>query len=157
MKNFIIAILILCLFFAGFIVGLKVPKPSLIAQTDTTITDIHIPKYNVCGFIRQIGIEHPDVVYAQAVLGSGYFKSKLYLNHNNIFAMKEAKKRPTLQVGTTDSGYGVYARWEDAVIDYYLWQLKYAQSLTKAEYLDTIGRIYAEDRQYIQKIKTILK
>ena len=43
--------------------------------------------------LRYYGVKHPDIVYAQAVLETGYFKSGLCNNSNNLFGLYNSKKK----------------------------------------------------------------
>ena len=47
-----------------------------------------ITKENLYEQIMKYGIKFPDVVFAQAVLESGQFTSKLFKSANNLFGMK---------------------------------------------------------------------
>ena len=62
-------------------------------------------------------LEYPDVVFAQAILESGAFSSKVYKNNNNLFGMRMPNKRITLAVGQK-YGYAVYEYWQESVADY---------------------------------------
>jgi uncharacterized FlgJ-related protein len=67
-------------------------------------------------------IKHPDVVFAQALLESANFTSKLFKTQNNLFGMKLAMKRKTTAVGKNKSGYAKYNSVDDSIYDYYLFQ-----------------------------------
>ena len=109
--------------------------------------------------IIKFGIKFPDVVFAQAVLESGNFTSKLFQSANNLFGMKIPSKRESTAIGQTKSGYSKYDDWNFSVYDYFLWQeymLKKHGDLTKSQYLALLGKIYAEDKKYVSSIKRVI-
>ena len=95
-------------------------------------------------------VKHPQIVYAQAILETGYFKSDLCLNGNNLFGLYNSKKHR----------YYTFDHWKDCVIAYKeMVQYKYKGDNDKPpndyyKFLSDIG--YAEDAQYIQKLKDIV-
>jgi hypothetical protein len=107
--------------------------------------------------LSDIPIKHKDIVYAQAIIESGNFKSHSFILRNNIFGMKEVMgTRPTTQIGGS-GGYGIYYTLEDCIIDYWIWQYLYCRDLNEKEYLEYLQRNYAEDTEYSDKIKKIVK
>ena len=106
-------------------------------------------------YLRAINIKFPEIVYAQAVLETGNFKSKIFNTNNNLFGMKEATKRPTLAKGT-ELEHAYYDTWKESVIDYALYQARYLSSIrSEAQYFEYLEANYAEDPEYINKIKNI--
>jgi flagellum-specific peptidoglycan hydrolase FlgJ len=98
-------------------------------------------------------------VFAQAVLESGNFTSKLFQSANNLFGMKIPSVRESTAIGQTKSGYSKYDDWNFSVYDYFLWQdymFKKHGDLTKSQYLALLGRIYAEDKRYVSSIKRVI-
>jgi len=109
--------------------------------------------------IVEMGIKFPDVVFAQAVLESGNFKSNLFKNHNNLFGMKLPKIRETVATGMVKNGYAKYDSWSESIYDYFLWQnyiLSKKNILTKNEYLAYVNRVYAEGKNYGGKLRRII-
>ena len=100
-------------------------------------------------------IEHPHIVLAQMKLESANYTSKLALENNNYFGMKQPRKRATTSIGEKN-GYASYQSWVHSVLDYALWQREYARQLTENQYLDSLSK-YAEDKKYILKIKKLQK
>jgi uncharacterized FlgJ-related protein len=99
------------------------------------------------------------VVFAQAVLESGQFTSRLFKSANNLFGMKIPSIRESSANGKTKSGYSSYEDWEFSVYDYSLWQnflLKNKGDLTKNQYFSLLGRIYASDKKYVTLLKRII-
>ena len=109
--------------------------------------------------INEKNIKHPEVVFAQAVIESGHFKSPLFINKNNLFGMRVPKKRETTAVNKGNKGYAKYHSWDSSVDDYLLWQeftLKNKNELTKTQYLSLLGKIYAKDKNYITSLKRVM-
>ena len=90
-------------------------------------------------------VQHPQIVYAQAVLETGHFKSDLCLNDNNLFGLYNSKKHR----------YYTFAHWKDCVIAYKrMVQYKYKDGDDYLNFLKEIG--YAEDPEYISKLKKVV-
>jgi uncharacterized FlgJ-related protein len=64
--------------------------------------------------LKELNIKNYQVVYAQAVLETGHFKSKSFKEGNNLFGMKVAKQRPTTAVGEY-LGHAKYNSWQESV------------------------------------------
>jgi uncharacterized FlgJ-related protein len=128
-------------------------------QSETTIKN-SITRENLYEQIINYGIKFPDVVFAQAVLESGQFTSKLFKSANNLFGMRIPKKRESSANGQTKSGYSSYEDWAFSVYDYSLWQnymLKNKNDLTKKEYLALLGKVYAQDKRYVSSLKRVIE
>ena len=105
--------------------------------------------------------KHPDIVYAQARLESGEFKSRLFLDYNNLFGMKVPGVRPTTAIGWA-MGHAAYKHWSESVYDYMLYQ-QYYEHWLKIDFnhidyfyfLKMYG--YAGDPYYIKKLKIKLE
>lgn len=91
-------------------------------------------------------VQHPDIVYAQAVLETGHFKSVGCLKHNNLFGLYNSKAKR----------YHRFEHWTESVVAYKKWiQRRYKPPADYYAFLKRIG--YATDPQYIQKLKIIVK
>lgn len=115
---------------------------------------------NLKHLIKVLNIQHPDIVYAQAVLESGNFTSNLFFEKNNLFGMGIPSRRRSLSI-TKEGTYSDYQAnhlqgWQLSVIDYALWQDKYAHFLEREQYLDYLGSAYAEDPKYVDKILKLI-
>ncbi len=118
----------------------------------------------------------PVQVLAQMKLESGHFDSHLFRHMNNLMGMRYPFSRPTTASGiylpsrdTVITGprdslrqysrivntYAVYDTWKDAVRDYKLWQ-DYSFKLER-KYLDFLGKVYAEDKQYVSKLQSMVE
>ena len=109
--------------------------------------------------ILQSGIKFPEVVFAQAVLETGHFQSKLFKEANNLFGMKVPSVRETLAIGRRKGNYAVFENWMSSVNDYQLWQtyvLRNKVITTQKEYLSLLNRIYSTNKKYVVSLKTII-
>jgi len=114
-------------------------------------------KDSVKHYIKKVNIKYPDIVYAQAVLESMHFTSDLFQANANMFGMKAAKQRPYTYKGVK-RGYADYGGdWRLSVLDYALYQSAYMRKLSREEYFQYLGRNYAEDPNYVAKLKSIIK
>lgn len=101
-------------------------------------------------------IEHPDIVFAQAILESGHMKTALFREGHNLFGMKVPSKRPTLAVGVL-YGHARFNSWMDSVKDYAIWQSIYCKGLTRDEYFTYLDKVYSENKDYVKILKSIIK
>lgn len=108
----------------------------------------------VLTLLDTLNVEHPHIVFAQMRLESGNFKSDLAKNNDNFFGMKYPRQRATVAQGA-DRGYAYYRSWSYSVLDYAIWQRRYASGLTEEEYLEMLSEKYAEDKAYVRKVKSI--
>jgi uncharacterized FlgJ-related protein len=108
-------------------------------------------------YILELNIRFPHIVYAQALLESGEFKSHIFKENHNFFGMKQAKQRPTTNKGT-ENGHAYFANWKDCVVDYAFYQAAYLNDLrSESEYFEYLGQNYAEDPMYVSKLKKIIE
>lgn len=107
-------------------------------------------------FIESLNFNFPDIIYAQAVLETGNFSSKIFRENHNLFGMKQAKVRSTTALGTQYS-HAYYNDWRMSVMDYALWYNKYMSRIkSKEQYYEFLGQYYAEDPNYVNKLKVIV-
>lgn len=108
------------------------------------------PEEGLLEALNYYGVKHPDIVYAQAILETGYFKSDLCLNNNNLFGLYDNSNRK----------YYVFEHWSESVLAYVSKvQYKYKGDSSKPpndyyRFLNKIG--YAKDPHYIKKLKKIV-
>lgn len=90
-------------------------------------------------------VKHPRIVTAQAILESGNFESELFKEYNNPFGLYNSRKKD----------YYKFNHWTDAILAYQtMIEYKYKGG-NYYSFLDSIG--YAEDPNYIRKVKAIEK
>lgn len=91
------------------------------------------------------GIKYPKIVTAQAILESGNFKSRVFQKYNNPFGLYNSCKKD----------YYKFNHWTDAILAYQtMIEYKYKEG-DYYKFLKDIG--YAEDSNYIRKVKAIEK
>lgn len=90
-------------------------------------------------------IKYPHIVYAQALIETGNFKSGLCLSDNNLFGLYNSSK----------GRYHRFDHWAESVIAYKDFiQHKYKPPEDYYKFLQRIG--YAEDPDYISKLKKVV-
>jgi len=125
------------------------PKRELLTIKDTlSFQDSLLTK------IFNLRMEHPYIVYSQAIIESGNFNSVVFRENNNLFGMKIPERRPTLAIGI-NRGHAVFNSWRDCLIDYALYQSAFMRGLTEDEYFSRLNQIYAEDTDYEKKLRII--
>lgn len=103
------------------------------------------PQEGLMEALEYYGVKHPQIVYAQAVLETGHFKSDLCLNGNNLFGLYNSKKHR----------YHTFDHWTESVVAYLDYvQYRYKPPNDYYKFLSDIG--YAEDPNYINKLKGIV-
>ena len=128
------------------------PPPKKIEHpVDSTFTPQKLVMY-----LKEVGVKHAEIVYAQAVLETGNFKSKSFRLCNNLFGMKVARSRPTTALGER-YGHAYFKDWQMSVIDYAMFQSAYARKIrTERGYYEYLSRNYASDVEYVNKLKKIV-
>ena len=107
-------------------------------------------------FLKSNGVWFPEILLAQAKLESGNYNSSIYRGNNNLYGMKECSKRQTTQT-SIKNGYGVYNNWQLSVLDRILWDaFTFRERPTEDEYFEAL-KSYAQDTNYIAKIKSMIK
>lgn len=138
--------------FASFHTCVVCDKPHI--QEDSTTVVLQQPEfflsdsitveklYEACEYYN---IQHPDIVTAQALLESGFFKSDLCLEHHNLFGLYNSRIKDYYHFNHWTESVKAYRdkvqyKYKDG--DYYKW-------------LQELG--YAEDTLYIPKVKSLVK
>ena len=95
------------------------------------------------------GVKCPEIVLAQSILETGWYKcTNCSRDVNNIFGLWNSRKKE----------YFPYSKWEDSIGGYLRGiQSKYDKNTYKDyyEFLEKLG--YAEDPEYINKLKKLVK
>jgi len=107
--------------------------------------------------MKELNIKYPHIVFAQSLIETGHFDSKIFKENNNLFGMKQARTRVTTAQGT-QYNHAYYDNWRESVYDYAFYQCRYLSGLkNEEEYLAYLGRSYAEDPNYVSKIRGLVK
>ena len=98
---------------------------------------------NLISTMEHYGLHHQSIVLAQALLETGWFSSPVCLNKHNLFGLTRR-----------DGQYYEFATWEESVKGYRdMIQYRYKGG----DYYEFLRRVpYAEDPQYINKVKHIV-
>ena len=102
------------------------------------------------------GIKHPEVVYKQAVLETGWFKHIRCTEYNNYFGMKKAKVREHCQLGVWKK-HATYEHWTLSVDDYKYWQEYWeGEGYSQRNYYSFLSEVgYATAKNYTRTLKQI--
>lgn len=104
--------------------------------------------------IQILPVKYKLWTLSQVALESSYTKSGLTRTNANLVAMRVARRRATINNGEL-YGYATYKNWAYSLLDFALWQNRYMNDLDEQKYLEKLGQIYAEDTNYIKKLKII--
>lgn len=143
--SFVIGILIILQIYSYF----KENKPSEIKVVIIKENQLDFfnksPQEGLKEALEYYNVKYPDIIYAQAILETGHFKSNLCINNNNLFGLYDSKNKK----------YYTFDHWKDCIIAYKeMVQYKYKDGDDYYKFLSDIG--YAEDAKYIDKLKEIV-
>ena len=102
---------------------------------------------NVFLYCKAVGIKHPEVVIRQFILETGWGKSYVCKNYNNLFGFMKYSKDEGKYV------YFKYSHWTESVEAYKNFQSRKYKGGCYYTFLDNVG--YAEAENYTQVLKTI--
>lgn len=95
--------------------------------------------------LNYYGIKYADIVYAQAILETGHFKSRVCHENNNLFGLYDSYNKR----------YYSFDHWSDSVIAYR--DMVQYKMIAGEDYYNFLRRIgYAEDPLYIDKLKSLI-
>jgi uncharacterized FlgJ-related protein len=123
-------------------------------REDSSSRSDSLCELNVYRYIKSIKLDCPEIVLRQCLLESGFFTSNLCKTNNNILGMKCAKSRPYTYIGEKN-GYANFKNWKSCIDDYKLLQDKHYRGKTKEDYYKWLSKFYAEDPNYIKRLKSI--
>lgn len=111
----------------------------------------NIEPSEVYSYIVEKGIEHPEIVYSQALLETGHFKCKnCSLKKNNLFGFR------------TRNGYISFSSWEESIDYYKAWQDRHYKGGNYYDFLNCLyktrsGRCvrYATEPTYTERLKKV--
>ena len=124
----------------------------LVINQENEFSEVKLKEY-----IIGLNIKFPHIVFAQAKLESGYFKSTIFKENNNLFGMKIETRRPTTNKGE-NRGHAVFDTWKESVLDYAFYQARFLGDIkTEGEYIQYLKANYAEDPGYVEKVIKLSK
>src|SRR6056300_690426 len=130
------------------------PNTMVLNVNDTTN---NFSEEKLIDLLKTLNVKYPHIVLAQAKIESGHYTSKIFKENHNLFGMKEARVRINTANGT-QYNHAFYTNWRESVYDYAFYQCRYLSGLkTEEEYLAYLGRSYAEDPNYLSKIRGLVK
>lgn len=104
------------------------------------------PDDDLMAVLEYYNVKHKNIVYAQAILETGHFRSKVCREYNNLFGL----------YNSTTKDYYKFNHGSESVVAYLNYiQYRYKPPDDYYKFLEEIG--YAEDPQYITKLKNIVK
>ena len=119
-------------------VSIKLNQPEFFLEETPNVERL----FKACDYY---GIKHPEVVVAQALLESGFFRSDLCIDHHNLFGLYNSYV----------DDYYHFDHWTESVKAYRdKVQYKYDDG-DYYEWLQELG--YAKDTLYIPKVKNLVK
>ena len=159
-----IALVFICMltYMYGFLEGRKdqlihlTPQEKEIILLNISDTTSEFSSEKMVELMKELNIKYPHIVYAQSLIETGHFDSKIFKENNNLFGMKQARTRVTTAQGT-QYNHAYYNNWRESVYDYAFYQCRYLSGLrNEEEYLAYLDRSYAEDPTYISKIRSLV-
>jgi hypothetical protein len=86
--------------------------------------------------IKEMHFQFPYIIYAQALIETDHFKSRIFLENNNLFGMKEASKRINVSKGS-QYNHAFYNNWSDSLLDYGFYYATYLSKLSAQQFTIT--------------------
>lgn len=103
------------------------------------------PEEGLWEAINYYNLQYPEIIYAQAILETGHFKSDLCVYNNNLFGLYNSSNKE----------YFRFNHWSKSVLAYRdMVQYKYKPPNDYYQFLKDLP--YAEDKEYVNKLKSIV-
>lgn len=103
------------------------------------------PEKDLIAALNYYNVKFPEIVYAQAILETGHFKSRICKEYNNLFGLYNSKTKD----------YYKFNHWSESIIAYLKYiQYRYNPPTDYYEFLKHIK--YAKDPKYIHKLKRLV-
>lgn len=110
--------------------------------------DVSLPELTIANLYKEIvrnGILYPEIVLAQAILETGWFRSSLCRDRNNLFGLTNPRT----------GKYFEFGHWTKSVRAYYT---KVQYKYKGGNYLLWLRKIgYAEDPNYVRSVIKVLR
>lgn len=146
-QSFGVITIILGMLFIAVTVELqkKQKSPPCIVIQDTIGFMGKSPEKGLMEALDYYEVKFPEIVYAQAVLETRHFTSKICKEYNNLFGL----------YNNNTKNYYRFNHWSESVIAYInCIQYRYFKNESYYRFLEYMG--YAEDPEYIIKLKRIV-
>lgn len=118
------------------------PEP-VIEEVDELEFFDKTPEEGLLEALNYYGVQYPNIVYAQAILETGNFQSKLCKDKNNLFGLYDSYNKR----------YYKFEHWTESIIAY-IDKVEY--KFNGGDYYEFLEKLpYAEDKNYVRKIKQI--
>jgi len=111
-----------------------------------------LTKEYVILLLNECNIQNKDIVLQQILLESSNLTSKSCKEGKNLTGMKKVYSRQNCQSGEF-LGHARYNSYRECILDYALFQSNYCNNLTKEQYYSFLNQFYAEDPNYVNKLK----
>jgi flagellum-specific peptidoglycan hydrolase FlgJ len=129
----------------------------IIHNNTTVITTIPFSEAALIEQLNKCNIKYPHIVLAQAKLESSNFSSENFKKNNNLVGLRKARRRVTTSLSEKNT-YAYYRDWVDCIYDICMWQSSFANNASsEEEYFRILQEKYAEDPQYVNKLKNIIE
>lgn len=118
---------------------------------------VELNKKTLVQTMKDMGVQHIDIVLAQAILESGTFTSNIFKTKNNMFGMKVPGRRQTTAINK--KGYAAYLSWIDCVKDYKLYQdyVTKNKNVSRSKYLSILAKGYCSNPNYVTMLNKIIQ
>lgn len=114
-------------------------------------------KEKLIKLINSLNFPFPDIIMAQAIHETNSFTSSIFIENHNLFGMKCATVRIHTSKGINRE-HAMYDNWMDSVYDRAFYSATYLSNIkTEDEYYSFLSQSYAEDPEYVNKLKQIVK
>lgn len=158
-----IGILITIMVFISFLILENVIKVKYISAETKAIVLREVNKENeftpnnLKKYLLELNIKYPHIAMAQATIETGNFTSLVFKENKNLFGMKCATRRPSTNKGLNNN-HAYYNDWKESVQDYAMFVAAYLNDIhSESEYFEYLKQNYAEDPNYVTKLKAIIK
>jgi uncharacterized FlgJ-related protein len=153
-------IILLIFLFIGYTIGSLNTHPNTIEKI--VYSDNYLIKqYNepfsekaLNNLLLKLKVKHIDIILNQSKIETGYYKSQVFLENNNLFGMRQPENRITTAIGS-NLNHAVYNTWQESVIDYAIYQSTYLKNMNRKEYLLYLHNNYAKNKNYVNLINQL--
>jgi hypothetical protein len=142
-----------------YTIGIKNTIKSMSAEEKIMLINESDPftKNKMVDMLERLNISYPWIPMAQSMIETGQWKSDIFLENDNLFGMKEAMSRVTTATGT-NKNHATYNTWRESIYDYGFYQSRYLGKIaSEDDYYQYLAASYAEDPNYVNKIKIMIK